>query len=56
MPTYEFKCNDCGTTTTEIFKFHENHIVECDQCMKVMNKIISAPPAVFRGTGWGKDK
>jgi len=56
MPSYDFVCNDCGEKITETFGFHENHLVDCPQCLKQMRKIIKATPAVFRGTGWGGSK
>ena len=56
MPTYEFKCDTCGYVTTEVFKFEENHIVDCHECLKIMRKVIASAPVILRGTGWGKDK
>ena len=54
MPIYEFRC-DTDKTKVEIQQgFHDNTIPNCPLCGKEMRKVISATPAIFRGTGWGK--
>jgi putative FmdB family regulatory protein len=53
MPTYDFACRGCNEENTQAFGFYENHVVICPKCENPMTKVISATPAVFRGSGWG---
>lgn len=64
MPKYDYKCQGCGYTE------EVEHSINADtsmmalsscwgetygHCSGGMRKVFSATPAVFRGTGWGKD-
>jgi putative FmdB family regulatory protein len=57
MPSYQFKCFDCSITaviTQPINASIPNPM--CAQCKKPMQRIYTAPPVQFRGTGWGKNR
>jgi putative FmdB family regulatory protein len=55
MPTYEYRCHGCDYTVDVIKSFTDDTPEKCRSCHAVMVKVITAPPAIFRGTGWGKD-
>lgn len=55
MPTYEFKCEPCGTIVEIRRAFTDDVEEKCGTCNAVMSKVFFAAPAHFRGTGWGKD-
>lgn len=55
MPTYEFKCDNCGRHIERYFKFQDTHEVECSTCESKMRKVLQATPAHFAGSGWGKN-
>ncbi len=56
MPIYEYECTECGERFEIKQKFSDPPIKTCDQfsCSKAqpVNKIISAPAIMFKGTGW----
>lgn len=54
MPNYEFRC--CGVTI-EIEARINDMLPKptCMICNAEMKRIYQATPAVFKGTGWGKD-
>ncbi len=56
MPIYEYECTSCGERFEIKQKFSDPPIKSCDQfsCSKAqpVNKIISAPAIMFKGTGW----
>jgi putative FmdB family regulatory protein len=54
MPMHDFKCLSCNRTTEIRLGFDEVSTEKC--CGVMMEKVITAIPAIFKGTGWGKDK
>jgi putative FmdB family regulatory protein len=57
MPTYEFKCPECGKTEELITSVYTNHSKFCDLCKIQMDKQFSSPGVIFKGEGWaGKTK
>jgi len=56
MPTYEFKCFDCGNTREQFIyqEQYEKYVVRCPtlDCNKPMKRIYSAPAVKFNGTGF----
>jgi putative FmdB family regulatory protein len=53
MPTYDYMCQECGTTKEVFHKINDEPEVTCPKCGKTkMKKLMSAPPVVFKGTGW----
>lgn len=56
MPTYEFQCDKCETIVEEYQAFNKEYVdpICCDDSMR---RLISATPAIFKGSGWySKDK
>jgi putative FmdB family regulatory protein len=57
MPTYEFKCDQCGTMAIINRAIDTDGDVDAGNCMVCaipMTRIWSNVAAVFKGTGWGK--
>ena len=56
MPIYEYECTSCGKRFELQQKFSDPQVKTCDQfsCPEAqpVNKIISAPAIMFKGTGW----
>lgn len=56
MPTYEYYCDECDTEIQIAKSFDDAERAEqCAVCRVVLRRVYTAPPAIFRGTGWGKD-
>ncbi len=54
MPTYEYKCSE-GHVYTEVRGIsEETKVTECPECGKPLNRIFSAPPITFKGSGFSK--
>ena len=48
MPTYEYKC-ECGNMVSLIQQMDDIHESVCTRCKKLMRRIYSALPFMFRG-------
>jgi putative FmdB family regulatory protein len=56
MPKYEYQCpgdDEIIEIEFPITAMPKN--VKCKTCGAVMNRIYTATPAIFKGTGWGKN-
>lgn len=51
MPTYEYKCENCGTFE-KIQKISASPLTECPDCKGEVKKIIGAPGIIFKGSGF----
>jgi putative FmdB family regulatory protein len=56
MPTYDFKCEQCGMTFELNLAFDNKDLQYCEDCEKPLVRIYAPVAAIFRGTGWGKSK
>jgi putative FmdB family regulatory protein len=54
MPIHDFRCQSCNRTVEIKLGFDEVSTEKC--CGVLMEKVFMAIPAIFKGTGWGKDK
>ena len=53
MPTYEYKCTDCGYRFTQFQNMNDLPVHSCPQCDKPVKRLISAGSAVlFKGSGF----
>lgn len=54
MPTYEFKCPDCGHHIYLSLPMSEmeGRREFCPMCPAEMRRVFTAAPAIFRGGGW----
>jgi predicted nucleic acid-binding Zn ribbon protein len=54
MPIHDFRCQSCNRVIEIRLGFDEVSMEKC--CGVMMEKVITPIPAIFKGTGWGKDK
>ena len=53
MPTYSYKCKDCGLLHTEIQKMTHNPIAVCPKCCGITErKITGGSGLIFKGSGF----
>ncbi|MBA2252265.1 MAG: zinc ribbon domain-containing protein [Nitrospirales bacterium] len=52
MPIYEYVCQSCQHRFEVKQKFSDDPISSCARCGQAVNKIISAPAIMFKGSGW----
>ena len=52
MPLYDYKCKDCGKVTEVRHGFNESHADPCPACGGTMQRVFSAAPIVFKGSGY----
>jgi putative FmdB family regulatory protein len=55
MPRYDYECIVCGQTQEleHSISAASNPVLHCST---PMIRVFQATPAIFKGTGWGKDK
>jgi len=53
MPTYDYKCKECGITFELFQKMTDDHIKDCIECGgKVKRLIGSGMTPIFKGSGF----
>lgn len=53
MPTYEYKCTDCGARTQRAFRIGEQPaVVDCRSCYQSAKRIYSPVGVTFKGSGF----
>ena len=53
MPTYAYRCQNCGIEFEQIQKFNDKPLTRCPECHKATIRRVLQPPAiVFKGSGW----
>ena len=53
MPTYEYKCQQCGLKFERFQSIKEEPIRECPECSSPVKKLISAGAGIiFKGSGF----
>jgi putative FmdB family regulatory protein len=52
MPLYDYKCKQCGKVTEVRHGFNESHADPCPSCGGTMQRVFSAAPIVFKGSGY----
>jgi putative FmdB family regulatory protein len=54
MPTYDYRCADCGLEVEVAHGIHDRGPSTCGSCGGVMRKAVSTPAIHFKGSGWAK--
>lgn len=52
MPTYEYACDSCGNRYEKRESFSASPRQKCPKCGKTAQRVIFAPPIVFKGSGF----
>ncbi len=52
MPTYQYRCTECGTDLEAVQKFSDDPLTECPTCGGALRKVYSAVGVVFKGSGF----
>ncbi|MDO5287866.1 MAG: zinc ribbon domain-containing protein [Actinomycetia bacterium] len=52
MPTYQYRCAQCGTELEAVQKFSDPALTECPECEGALRKVYSAVGVVFKGSGF----
>ena len=52
MPTYQYRCTDCGTDLEAVQKFSDPALTECPTCHGSLRKVFNAVGIVFKGSGF----
>ncbi|WP_425663935.1 FmdB family zinc ribbon protein [Gardnerella piotii] len=53
MPTYHYRCKQCGYDFSQHQSFEDKPITVCPKCGKQeVRKVFSAPPISFKGSGF----
>ena len=54
MPTYQYRCTDCGHEFEAVQKFSDDALTECPECGGKLRKVYNAVGVVFKGSGFYK--
>lgn len=52
MPTYQYRCRECGDELEAFQKFTDPALTECPSCTGELRKVFSAVGVVFKGSGF----
>ena len=52
MPTYQYRCTECGTDLEVVQKFTDDALTICPECDGELRKVFSAVGVVFKGSGF----
>lgn len=52
MPTYQYRCSDCGTDLEIFQKFSDAALTTCQDCRGVLRKVYNPVGVVFKGSGF----
>ncbi len=52
MPTYAYRCSNCGVTFERVQKFNDKPLTRCPECRGKVSRVIGASAVVFKGSGW----
>lgn len=54
MPTYEYRCRDCGDDLEVVQAFTDDPLTECPSCGGTLKKVFGAVGISFKGSGFYK--
>jgi putative FmdB family regulatory protein len=52
MPTYQYRCTECGRELEAVQKFSDPSLTECPYCSGPLRKVFNAVGVVFKGSGF----
>jgi putative FmdB family regulatory protein len=54
MPIYDYHCDHCGHTFSQVQSYADATLEVCPNCGKKPRKLMATPAIVFKGGGWYK--
>jgi putative FmdB family regulatory protein len=55
MPTYEYRCKDCGENLEVVQAFTDEALTECPYCQGSLKKVFNSVGISFKGRGFYKN-
>lgn len=55
MPTYEYRCKDCGEPLEVVQAFTDDPLTECPSCGGNLKKVFNSVGIAFKGSGFYKN-
>lgn len=52
MPTYQYRCTECGSELEAVQKFSDEPLRTCPDCSGRLRKVFNAVGVVFKGSGF----
>jgi putative FmdB family regulatory protein len=52
MPTYEYRCRDCGHSFDIVQKMSDDPLTHCPECGGDLRKVFAPPAISFKGSGF----
>jgi len=52
MPTYHYRCSDCGHSFDFFQKFADDPLTTCPECGGTIRRVVQPVGVVFKGSGW----
>ncbi|MEL4358626.1 MULTISPECIES: FmdB family zinc ribbon protein [unclassified Luteococcus] len=52
MPTYQYRCTECGVEIERVQKFSDPALTVCEDCGGALRKVYNAVGIVFKGSGF----
>ncbi len=52
MPTYQYRCTECGEDLEAVQKFTDPALTTCPTCSGQLRKVFNAVGVVFKGSGF----
>lgn len=54
MPTYQYRCTECGEDLEAVQSFHDEPLTVCPTCQGRLRKVFSPIGIAFKGSGFYK--
>ena len=54
MPTYEYRCTECGDHLEVVQSFADDPLTVCPRCAGRLKKVFNSPGISFKGSGFYK--
>ena len=52
MPTYQYRCTECGRELEVVQKFTDPALTHCEACQGTLRKVYNPVGVVFKGSGF----
>ncbi len=52
MPTYEYRCKECGDQTEVVQSFTDDPLTTCEKCGGPLRKVFGSIGVTFKGSGF----